>query len=367
MRGWATIFLLVHANAYCATMTNMGSPLCGYGYYKYNSECRPRAELSAKCTQINGMNAYQVLLPNSSFMFKNKSEYECMGNYSVYTYDEMRVVPVYSTGSFFNVASPMCGYGKYRLDGKCYAFTDSEAIGSCKENYHISNAVDASFMAKRTEDPVCLGNYAIYEYDDTFVAIYNGAFLQYGSPLQVTTQMAAQKCKFNPENYYKIGITEKEYFVYPHLGVCSETTEKFIVDTDCKDIDVSDPKQLATNRYCGVLCSDAGSVYTNSGVCSAKGYCSNNGKHRRLYVGLPNNGGSYSYPLYASKTSWPALNFRLPDDNGGFQTCYVNLVPPDAINHFVGKKPNPLRLGYQLDWTDLDGKDHTAPALITID
>ncbi|MDW2995341.1 MAG: hypothetical protein R8N24_04970, partial [Alphaproteobacteria bacterium] len=140
---------------------------------------------------------------------------------------------------------------------------------------------------------------------------------------------------------------------------------KFIVKNDCKDIDVADVSQLSENQICGVLCENAGDVYTNSGVC-ATGYCKNGDKKLRLHVARP-EGAKYDYPLYASKTSSPSMHFKFLNTSGNEQTCYVNLVPPDAINHFVNEKPNPIRVGKSLSWTDSSGKTHTTDNLITID
>ena len=380
------IMCVVHAHAYEDGLLNLDSsaPTCPYGSYHLNGKC---VEYTGQTAQNEcDKDFYLTVIEQASFMALFPYDAKCLGTYTKYAYttDTNNAIEPLFLGSLMYTGAPTCPYGSYHLNGKCVEYGTADAQNYCDKTNgtpdYLTVIEQASFMALFPYEPPCLGTYTQYDYIsnafDGIYPLYVGTLLTTGSPIgdQGTfKKMYDTKCEFNGDKYYSIELVgvadDYQPFMHPVVGMCDKAGGygKFIVKTDCKDIDTSDPTQLAANQVCGVLCSDSGSVYTNSGVCSANGYCSNNGKHRRLYVGLPNNGGSYSYPLYASKTSWPALNFKLPNDNGGKQTCYVNLVPPEAIEHFVGTKPNPLRLGYSLDYTGPDGKEHTSPTLITID
>jgi hypothetical protein len=350
---------------------------CPYGSYHLKGKC---VEYDSDIAKDNCPdNYYMTMTEIASFMALFPYKPECLGTYTKYDYiteTDDGIVPLY-TGALLYNGAPVCPYGSYHLNGECVEYTSQTAQNYCDTDSYMTVADQGSFMALFPYTPVCLGTYTQYNYvDNTFNDIYPlyvGTLLTYGSPIGdygVFQKMYDTKCEFNGDEYYSIELVGvpagDQPFMHPVLGMCdtSHNYSKFIVNTDCKDI--TNDEQISENWFCGVLCSEKDAVYTNSGVCSANGNCKYDGKDRRLYVGLP-NGTSYSYPLYASKTSWPALNFKLPNDNGGSQTCYVNLVPPEAINHFVTEKPNPLRLGYKLDYMGPDGKEHTSPTLITID
>ena len=361
---------------------------CPYGsYHIAPDKCVPKTDSAVSnpdnvCPEISGDATYLINVNHDSFRYQEYSAIQCLGMYSLYNYvtDAYNmIVPVQSRGTLFAISSgaAVCPYGSYHLNGECVEYTSQTAQNYCDTDSYMTVADQGSFMALFPYTPVCLGTYTQYNYvDNTFNDIYPlyvGTLLTYGSPIGdygVFQKMYDTKCEFNGDEYYSIELVGvpagDQPFMHPVLGMCdtSHNYSKFIVNTDCKDI--TNDEQISENWFCGVLCSEKDAVYTNSGVCSANGNCRYDGKDRRLYVGLP-DGTSYSYPLYASKTSWPALNFKFPSDNGGSQTCYVNLVPPDAINHFVTEKPNPLRLGYKLDYMGPDGKEHTSPTLITID
>ena len=373
------LFLLCFvSNAHCAELLSFGVSICGYGMYKYNGKCVSQQTHQDRCKKIDGHNSYLLTLDLRTFIFTELGTNKCQGAYSIYNYPQNRLLPVQSNGSFLyamNKSADICGFGQYHLNGKCYDFDASDATGNCKEEYHLMGAPDASFMSKNKEKPWCNGDYTLYNFVSgidgatTFAnarmyPMYHGTLLIYGPPIGAVADMKSHDCSVNGDNYYQLGITDQGSFAFPILGMCDTGYSKFIVEKNCHYI--NSDADIAENMICGVLCENPNYVYTNSGVCSERGYCSNDGKHRRLYVGLP-NGDSYSYPLYASKTTTPSLNFKLPNDNGGTQTCYVNLVPPDAIKHFVTEKPNPLRLGYPRTWTMGDGKEYSSKTLITID
>ncbi len=407
MKGLALLSLLLINTAWAEDGTEtmgglMSIPnfagICGYGmYHNPDGECVTMSQWVAESTkcepiQINGVSrpTYQFDVNVSTFL-RHEPSGNCRGLYSNYIYDSDLITPVDSEGDFLYTVTnyaAICGYGEYHLNGTCYdidTLTEETRFG-CDNGYHKTVATDASFMGPKEfvtnpNEPLCNGDYLLYNFVDgtdsasydtaRIYPMYNGTLLFVGAAetrnISTFDEMYNNRCSVNPENYYNIsllGANTSQPFAFPILGMCDTGYSKFIIDKNCHYI--NSDADVAENMICGVLCDNPNYVYTNSGVCSERGYCSNDGKHRRLYVGLP-NGDSYSYPLYASKTTEPALNFRLPNDKGGYQTCYVNLVPPDAIKHFVTEKPNPLRLGYPRTWIMGDGKEYSSKTLITID
>ena len=364
--------------------------LCNHGYYHApDGTCVSIDYQSPECPTITidsvEYSTHRVDLDTNTFRYQEYAEHTCLGMYSLYTYDPEIFVGMVSTGDFYDFGPAICGYGKYNLDGNCVEYTSETAQAGCEDGSHMTVAYDSSFMGPNKEEPWCNGDYDLYDYivdaQHRIYPLYNGTLLYIGTEMKVNTfdDMFANRCMDNipgyehiSEHYYSIeliGVSDDyQPFLHPQLGMCNKTGgfSKFVVATDCKDIDTSDKNQLDANQVCGVLCTTPGAVYTNSGVCSVDGYCMNSDKPRRLHVGLP-DGTSYSYPLYASKTTVPSLNFMFKDDNGTDRTCYVNLVPPDAISHFTTIKPNPLRVGYPLTWTGADEKEYNTKQLITID
>ena len=364
-------------------------PLCAYGeYHAPDGTCISVDYQSPECPTITidsvEYATHRVNLDTNTFRYQEYATYTCWGMYSLYTYDPEIFVGMVSGGDFYDygLGNPaICGYGKYSLDGECIEYTSETAQAGCDDGSHMTVAYDSSFMGPNKQAPWCNGDYDLYDYivdaQHRIYPLYNGTLLFVGTEMKVNVfdDMYKNRCMDDipgyehiSENYYSIeliGVADDyQPFVHPTLGMCDKVGGygKFIVDTDCRDIDTTDTTQMKSKNFCGVLCTNPGEVYTNSGICSAAGYCLGpDGKTKRLHVGRP-DGTHYSYPLYASRTSTPALNFKFPNN----QTCYVNLVPPDAINHFVTDKPNPLRVGYPLTWT-LGDKEYSSNQLITID
>ena len=320
MRGMWVIFcgLCVCGTSTAATFSAVQVPLCGYGMYRYGSECRPVDTQSEDCTPINGQSTYRVFHDSTSFMQQEHSELICLGTHLLYEYDDELLVTVFSGGTLRSFGPPMCGYGYYRLNNKCYKNTDSDAVGSCPENYHKSGSDSASFMSLFVQDNVCLGTYGVYEHSELLHPIYNGILVSVGAPLQTASDMRGTPCSINSDNYYQIAVATEDAFSHPDVGMCAATSAKFVVNTDCKDINTSDANSLRQNAVCGVLC-DSG-VYTNSGVC-ANSYCMNGDKTRRMYY--QQGSIKHSIPLYSNPTTTPSINVKY--DSG--QTCYMNLVP----------------------------------------
>ena len=319
MRGMWVIFcgLCVCGTSTAATFSAVKVPLCGYGYYRYGSECRPVDIQADKCSAINGQSTSRVYHDSTSFMYQEHSDLKCLGMYDLYTYNQDLFAPEFSTGTLRSFGPPMCGYGYYRLNNKCYKKTDSDAVGLCPENFHKTGSDSASYMSLFVQGDSCLGLYGLYEYADYLHPLYNGILVSVGAPLQTASDMRGTPCSINSDNYYQIAVATEDAFAHPDVGLCSPTSAKFVVNTDCKDIDASDANSLRQNAVCGVLC-DSG-VYTNSGIC-ANSYCMNGDKTRRLYYQYGNT--KHSIPLYSNSTTTPSLNVKY--DNG--QICYMNLV-----------------------------------------
>ena len=333
MRGMWVIFcgICVCGTSTAATFSAVKVPLCGYGYYRYGSECRPVDAQADKCTPVNGHSTYRILMDSTSFMHQEHSELICLGTYTLYEYDDELFVALFSGGTLRSFGPPMCGYGYYRLNNKCYKNTDTDAVGLCPENYHKSTTHSASYMSMFASENICLGTYGVYEYDDYLHPLYNGILVSVGAPLQTASDMRGTPCSINSDNYYQIAVATEDAFSHPDVGMCATTSTKFVVNTDCKDIDASDTNSLRQNAVCGVLC-DSG-VYTNSGVC-ADSYCMNGDNTRRLYYRHGNT--QYSIPLYSNPTTTPSLNVKY-DSN---QTCYMNLVPGGRTNGIRIKHEN---------------------------
>ena len=378
------IFLICDAHAaYLMDLAHSGAT-CPFGYYHLDGKCISLSTQDARCPKINGaQQTYRVQTEASTFRGKEAANLPCWGTYSLYSYDTSLLVKIPSRGTFYKVSSyaPTCPFGSYHFNGECITYASGQK--NCKENHYKTVAESASFMALEQVEPVCLGTYSRYKYtestDDMIYPRYNGTLMYIGSEIGTFKTMKETKCSKNSEHYYRVELrgvaSDYQPFARPERAICDTSGgyKKFKVNTDCKDITASDidymensetwnPVTFEKLMVCGVLCENAGEVYTNSGRCSTEGYCENGAKKLRLHVALPGaNGKKYSYPLYASKTSDPAMHFKFVNASGAEQMCYVNLVPPEAINHFVGTKPNPIRTMFYNPDT---GENET---LITID
>lgn len=242
----------------------------------------------------------------------------------------------YSTdaATFSSVKVPLCGYGQYRLNNKCYSITDKDASGLCPEDFHKTSSVSSSFMSLLANE--CLGIYTRLKYGEYFYPLYNGILLSVGAPLKTASDMRDTPCSVNSNDYYQIAVATENAFTHPDIGACPSNSSKFVVNTDCKDINTLDGNSLSANPTCGVLC-DSG-VYTNSGVC-ATGYCEQDGKRRRLYFKKDNV--TRSIPLYASPTTTPSINVKYNNAH----TCYMNLIPSAVMNTIHIKHENKIYHG----------------------
>lgn len=323
MRGmWVIFCWLFMCGASAATFSAVRVPLCGYGYYRYGDECVPVDVQAEKCPSINGVSTYRIALDSTTFMYQEHSELICLGTHVLYEYDDELLTAMASGGTLRTFGPPMCGYGYYRLNNTCYKNTDTDAVGLCPDNFHKTVTHDASYMSLFASENICLGTYGIYEYSELLYPIYNGILVSVGAPLNTASDMRGTPCSVNSGHYYKIATATDDAFTHPDVGVCTSTSAKFVVNTDCKDINTNDSNVLGKNPVCGVLCSSG--VYTNSGVCS-DGYCEQNNKKKRLFFKKENV--TYSIPLYASSTTTPSVNVKLVGSGGVEQTCYMNLIP----------------------------------------
>ena len=415
MKHIALLFLLFATAAYAEDTSETNAVLmdvanfpsrtyagiCGYGKYhnpdkKSPDQCITRAQWvdkSPNCSAITINNVsystYTVDIDVSSFMYPEPSG-NCRGLYSAYIYNPDLMIPVESGGAYLYTVTNyagICGYRQYHLNGTCYnidKLTPENRFG-CDVGYHKSVATDASFMGPKEfvtndQEPLCNGDYLLYNFvkgtystsldASRIYPLYNGTLLFVGADvIKVSTfdDMRNNRCTVNPDKYYNfslLGETTSQPFAFPKLAMCDDGFSKFNARQNCHYIKTD--ADVADNWLCAVLCERPEYVYTNSGVCSVDGYCTNGDKKLRLHVARP-EGAKYDYPLYASKTSSPSMHFKFLNTSGAEQTCYVNLVPPQAIDHFVGTKPNPIRVGKSLSWTDSSGKTHTTDNLITID
>ena len=394
MRRIAFVFLLFSVTAYADDLSDTSGelmdvsyfrgttwgPLCPYGqYHDPDGNCINNDYQSPQCPDIETNNttyATHVVNANVSSFLYHEASGNCRGAYIEYTYNPNLIQPVESGGDFLYAASfsgALCPYGQYHLDGVCYPLDKTSQFG-CDAGSHMTVATDASFMGPKKEKPRCNGDYYLYDFvtgtdsasldDSKIYPLYNGTLLVWGAKIHVTKDMTGTECTVNGNEYYQMGIINDTPFKFPSLGMCDVGFSKFVVEKNCHHI--TNQNDIDANWICGVLCDSADYVYTNSGVCSVDGYCMNGDSQMRLHVARP-DGEKYSYPLYASKTSSPSMHFKFVNTAGNEQTCYVNLVPPQAIDHFVGEKPNPIRVGKSLSWTDSSGKTHTTTNLITID
>lgn len=310
------------SDVYAATFSAVQVPLCGYGMYRYGSECLSLDVQADKCPTINNHSSYRIALDSTTFMYQEYSEAICLGTHTLYAYDDELLASMASGGTLRTFGPPMCGYGYYRLNNTCYKKTDSDAVGLCPENFHKTGSDSASYMSLFVQDNVCLGTYSVYEYADYLHPLYNGILVSVGAPLQTASDMRGTPCSVNPSDYYQIAVATEDAFSHPDVGACATTSAKFVVNTDCKDINTSDANSLGQNAVCGVLC-DSG-VYTNSGVC-ADSYCEIGGMRKRLYYQKDNI--THSIPLYSNPTTTPSMNVAIPSDGESGQTCYMNLIP----------------------------------------
>ena len=401
MKAQTLLFLPViiwGGNTYAATdgyiNVSQTAMLCPYGSYRVGTTCVDMTTQPSECSTIDiADKTYSTYLLNvhlDTFRYKEfDNTYPCYGSYSLYeiasSADTERVlITAKSGGTYYDALSGLaktCPYGSYHLNGVCVEYDSVSASDGChcttdpvsgaKTCDNMTVAEQASFMAVNTEElPECLGDYTKYAHtkvtttDGRIYPLFNGTYLSIGNKIDVFEKMLTDNpCQFNSDEYYSINILSDNTiasFMHPERGMCDTESsfQKFIVNTDCKDIKTK--SDVDANEICGVLCTGAGEVYTNSGRCSTDGYCENGDKKLRLHVARP-DGEKYSYPLYASKTSDPAMHFKFINASGNEQMCYVNLVPTEAIEHFVGEKPNPIRTMF---YNPATGENET---LITID
>ena len=225
--------------------------------------------------------------------------------------------------TFSTVSVPLCGYGLYNNGSECVKRTNK--FDKCPDINGLGAYPvvinENSFNYRTHFDAQCLGTHTLYEYDVLVVKMLptHGTFRTVGAPLRASKDMQSVPCSTNPDNYYQITASDSSVFSFPNMANCDMNSSKYSVKSNCRDIDVNNPEQLKQNTICGVLC-DSG-VYTNVGMC-ADGYCSIDGKNKRIFIN--NNGVVQSVPLYSSKNTTPSVNVRFNESSN--QVCYMNLV-----------------------------------------
>lgn len=339
------VALFIVSSAFAAELTT-GAPLCGYGLYKINGECISYTTQATECHQINNQNSY-VLNVNQATYASPNNDGTCDAGYDMVAYDSLVVYPIYS-GVIGLAGSPLCGYNQYKLNGKCYDWSDSEIDGRCPDGFYKTTANQGTYM-QYIDDDVCQAGYDEFDMaslrtaDDLIVLhpIFNGVIGLSGAPLGTGTTLDTSTICMESlgERYYKLDLStyENPIYTFPENGVCASDYVKISVANDCKNIDISNQNESdrnsATNQInqlCAILCTDPSNpVYNNSGQCS--NYCNVGGKDVRFHARKP-DGTIISYPLYTSNTTVPGIHVNM---NG--QMCHGNLFADPQKNNIMIK------------------------------
>ena len=126
--------LCVCGTSTAATFSAVRVPLCGYGYYRYGSECRPVDTQSEDCTPINGQSTYRVSHDSTSFMQQEHSELICLGTHLLYEYDDELLVITGSLHFISLVRNYILSGGKYMRNVMNYSgiITNYNCSAACR-------------------------------------------------------------------------------------------------------------------------------------------------------------------------------------------------------------------------------------------
>lgn len=290
------VYICVIFSAYADDFYSFGAPLCGYGQYRYNSQCYDIAvdNPDAQCMgqTISGtscLNAVEIVVARE--------------NPEIYPFEAGFSAVGYATDTESTVASACGGNG----------VTGTTCL-------NIVTQVAANELP------------ALYPFDAGFSAV----------GYAITNYATAQTndCLGTMTDYYAF---ETSAFSKMTNASCASTATRYDIPNDCQYIDTtstdaSDIRSGANpdNWMCGVLC-DTGYVYTGTGACSQ--YCNTDGQNRRLHI--MRDGEHFSYPLYTDALTTPAIHLSIPSADGlQSTTCHVNLLPDRAPNSVVVKYQN---------------------------
>lgn len=283
-------------SAYADEFYSFGSPLCGYGQYRYQSECYKYSDetpdMQCMGQTISGtscLNAVEIVMARE--------------NPEIYPFEAGFSAVGYATDTESTVGAACGGNG---VTGQaCLNMVAQVAANELPELYPF----DAGF----SEVGYSITNYATAQTND---------------------------CLGTMTDYYAF---ETSAFSKMTNAACSSTATRYDIPNDCQNIDItltdaSDIRSAAhpDNWMCGVLC-DTGYVYTGTGACSQ--YCNTDGRNRRLHI--MRDGEHYSFPMYTDALTTPGLHFAIPTADGAEPTiCHVNLLPDRARNTVVVKYKN---------------------------
>ena len=263
---------------------------------------------------------------------------------------------------FSAIGAPICGYGKYRQNAKCYTYDDvNDSIcqgrsvsGAACLNVFVNTSsdidglypFDAGFSVfgyatnfESSVNEACGGNGVIGtscldQFMDTAAQIdgwypFTAGFSAMGASVSAYSNMRNNDCLGTMDGYYSVEMTK---FAKLTNYQCSGTMSKYEILNDCQNIDmtISDASDTRSplhpdNYMCGVLC-DAGLVYTATGTCSS--YCVLNDDTQQLHIMYDDK--HVEIPLYTDALTTPAIHLQMSDD----MVCHVNLstkITPDTI------------------------------------
>ena len=269
--------------------------------------------------------------------------------------------------SFSALGAPICGYGQYRQNAKCYSYDDvndnicqgRNIPGTSCLNQFVNTAseidgfypFDAGFSAigyaTNFESSVggsCGGNGAVgtsclnqfVNDSSTIDGLYpfSAGFSAMGAVVNTYATMRDTDCLGTMDGYYSLDMNK-----YAKLSnyKCSGTMTPYEILNDCQHIDmsISDAANIRSplhpdNYMCGVLC-DTGMVYTGTGTCSQ--YCNIDGTQQQLHI--LRDGKYIEFPLYTDALTTPAVHIKFSDET----ICHMNLsVVPATDVIAVGYK-----------------------------
>ena len=355
LRLWGALFLLfafVTHDLWAATLSTKGTPLCGYGQYNLKGKCTSYNIQAEECPQIDGRPSYLVSTYQATFSPTDKKASDpCLADSGPVGYDPTLIYLV-SSGRIGLAGNPLCGYGQYKLDGVCYDRNSDEIQGRCGDGAYKTTVNQGTYI-QYIEGAQCSAGWSVFDYnfatdatgDAVIIFKYNGVIGLYGAPLGTGVSFdRSTPCHDTlGSKYYKLDFSafDSEIFAFPIDGKCASGYSKYIVQNDCKNIDINststtDKNSSANqaNQICAILCPDDSlGAYTNSGTCS--NYCNTNGKDLRVHF-TRSDGTIGSWPLYTTATTTPAMNF---DING--MRCHANMYEfeiPNTIKTLFNQK-----------------------------
>ena len=218
-------------------------------------------------------------------------------------------------GDFATIGAPICGYGKYRLNGECYeygvqnntlcdgvsvtgaaclgAFVESSGefanltpfsggfadIGAPTDN---ESPADTVCGGGGVTGAACLGAFVESSGEFANLSPFSGGFTDIGAPSGTFTTMLENDCLSDVgtpmAGYY---VTTLDSFSPVTNAVCPTGKTNYVIPNDCQYIDMTsdDPNNIHSpthpeNWLCGVLCDKdmvyIGTSYASNEICTTK-------------------------------------------------------------------------------------------------